>query len=54
MEAAQIVSARKNGSSYAEIVRVSGKPEADVRAVIALHKMLELPAVIPPEEHSNK
>jgi hypothetical protein len=39
MEAFQIISARKNGSTFAELARVSGKPEAEVRAVINSHKM---------------
>ena len=44
MEASRIISARKNGSTFAELARVSGKPEAEVRAIINSHKMnFELP-----------
>ena len=39
MEAFQIIGARKNGSTFAELARVSGKPEAEVRAVINSHKV---------------
>jgi hypothetical protein len=45
MEASQIISARKNGSTFAELARVSGKPEAEVRAVINSHKMNPEPAL---------
>ena len=46
MEAFQIISARKNGSTFAELARVSGKPEAEIRAVINSHKVNTEP---PPE-----
>ena len=39
MEASQIISARKDGSTFAELARVFGKPEAEVRAIINSHKM---------------
>ena len=39
LEAYQIISARKDGSTFAELARVSGKPEAEVRAIINSHKM---------------